>query len=395
MGRSKPVGPNHKDALLNAMNAFEKLRPPAPAGAAGASARSPRTTAASPRRPICTRRCSRSDKEIVTVIYKNGQFFYDQGDYDEAIKRFGLIIEQHPDSPVAAAAGDKLLACLGEARDWANIEHWSRRLKKTRAFAARKEQDRLDDLIVGAMLKQGEAQVAKGDHGAAAAHVPAHRPATSPTTPRPPPPGTTPAWRPRRPAGPRRRWPPTRRWPSASRRTARRPGALMTAAKIEESIAAYARAAALYEQLAKRYPQSSDAPQALRQAGLLRQTLGQYDRAAAHYGEYEKQYKGRPETRQVAFQKGLVMVERKDWKGAAAAFGDYARSYDRDPTRGRGAGAQGRGPPEAGRRRRGQGGVRPGAGRSTRACAGPRTRRRRRPRPATCRASWCSASTSG
>ena len=168
VGRSKPVGPNHKDALLNAMNAFEKLRPPAPAGARGK-----REVTEDDRRfaeaADLYATLFPKDKEIVTVIYKNGQFFFDQGDYDEAIKRFGLIIEQHPDSPVAAAAGDKLLECLNEAKDWANIEHWSRRLKKTRAFAARKEQERLDDLIVGAMLKQGEAQVAKGDHAAASA----------------------------------------------------------------------------------------------------------------------------------------------------------------------------------------------------------------------------------
>ena len=34
-----------------------------------------------------------TDKEIVTVIFKNGQFFFDYGEYDEAIKRFGLIVE--------------------------------------------------------------------------------------------------------------------------------------------------------------------------------------------------------------------------------------------------------------------------------------------------------------
>ena len=45
------------------------------------------------------------DKEIVTVIYKNGQFFFDYGDYDEAVKRFGLIVERYPDDPNAGAGG--------------------------------------------------------------------------------------------------------------------------------------------------------------------------------------------------------------------------------------------------------------------------------------------------
>jgi tetratricopeptide (TPR) repeat protein len=161
VGRSKPVGPLHKEALLGAMNAFEKLRPPAAAGADKKS------------RPVTDddRRFAEAadlysslfpnDKEIVTVIYKNGLFFYDHGDYDEAIKRFGLILEQHPQSPVASAAGDRLLECLAAAKDYANIEQWSRRLKKTTAFASKRDQERLDGLIAGALAKQGETLAAE------------------------------------------------------------------------------------------------------------------------------------------------------------------------------------------------------------------------------------------
>ena len=76
------------------------------------------------------------DKEIVTVIYKNGQFFFDYGDYDEAVKRFGLIVERYPDDPNAGAAGDRILQALNKAKDYENIESWARRLKKTKAFAS-------------------------------------------------------------------------------------------------------------------------------------------------------------------------------------------------------------------------------------------------------------------
>jgi TolA-binding protein len=355
VGRAKPVGPNHKEALLNAMNAFEKLRQPGvePGTLRGFQTSRDETAAGKP--PPSPRVGGRrkrevndddrrfaeaadlyatlfpNDKDIVTVIYKNGQFFYDHGDYDEAVKRFGLIIEQHPDSPTAGAAGDRLLECLGEAKDYANIEHWCRRLKKTKAFAARKDQDRLNGLIAGALLKQGEEKAAKGEFAQAAQtfrkvaqDFPDHPSAAQALSNA----GAAAerAGRPDQAVSAYRML--ADRYPKATEA----PGALLVAAKIEESIAAYARAAALYEQLAKRYPQSPDAPLALRQAGLLRQTLGQYDRAASHYGEYEQRWKGRPETRQVAFQKGLVLAERKDWKGAAAAFGDYARSYERDPS---------------------------------------------------------------
>ncbi|HEY0708774.1 MAG TPA: tetratricopeptide repeat protein, partial [Polyangia bacterium] len=334
VGKSKPVGPNHKDALLAAMNAFEKLRAPAVAGERG-------------KRPVSDddRRFAEAadlyatlfpkDQQMVTVIYKNGQFFLDHGDYDEAVKRFGLIIEQHPDSPVASAAGERLLECLAEAKDYGNIETWSRRLKKTRAFAGKRDQERLDNLIAGALSKQGEALVAKGDHAAAAAafrrlarEYPQH-------------PRAAEAWNNAGVAAEKAgqlgeavaayktlgdRFPKS---PLA-------PAGLWTAARLEESIGAYARAAALYEQLARRHPTASDAPAALRQAGLLRQSLGQGDKAVALYADYERQYKGRPESQadvqKVAFQKAALLLERKEWKAAAAAFGEYARTYERDGT---------------------------------------------------------------
>ena len=55
------------------------------------------------------------DPEIANVLYKNGQLFYDYGEYDEAVKRFGLIVEKYPKKEVAAAAGDKILESLNKA----------------------------------------------------------------------------------------------------------------------------------------------------------------------------------------------------------------------------------------------------------------------------------------
>jgi TolA-binding protein len=325
VGRSKPIGQYHKDALLNAMNGFEKLRP-AQKGKREVTDDDRRFAEAADLYATLFP----NDKDIVTVIYKNGQFFYDHGDYDEAVKRFGLILEQYPSNSLATAAGDRLLECLNEAKDYDNIEQWSRRLKKTKAFVARREQERLDGLIVGSMLKTGEQAAAKEDYAKAAEtfrklakEFPGH--ASAPKALNNAGAAAERAGRPDEAVAAYRAL--ADKYP----KSAEAPIALLTAARLQESIAAYAGAATLYEQLASRYPQSPDAAAALRQAGLLRQTLGQYDKAAAHYGEYERQYRGRPETRAVAFQKGLMLSERKDWKAAAVAFGDYAHSYGSDP----------------------------------------------------------------
>ena len=56
--------------------------------------------------------------------------FYDYGEYDEAIKRFGVIVTKYPDDPNAGPAGDRILSALSKAQDYENIETWARKLKK-------------------------------------------------------------------------------------------------------------------------------------------------------------------------------------------------------------------------------------------------------------------------
>src|SRR6185503_17059456 len=319
VGKSQPVGKYHKDALLQAMGAFEKVRKPGK-----------REITESDRQfgeaADIYATLFPKDKEIVTVIYKNGQFFFDYGDYDEAVKRFGLIVERYPDDPNAGAAGDRILQALGKAKDYENIETWARRLKKTKAFAPKDEQDRLDKLIVGAVMKSGEKYAASGEYDKAAAfflRVPREYPGN----------GYAPkalnnaavvfekAKKDDEAVAAYKEL--ADKYPSASEA----PEALFTAARIEENVAYYDKAAGLYEQLAQKYPQDPHAADALRSAGVLRQSLGQHDRAIKHYSEYAKRYKDKPDAKQVAFQAAAVKEDQKDWRGAAASFGAYAKSY--------------------------------------------------------------------
>src|SRR5262249_12084125 len=83
VGRTQPVGKYHKDALLQAMGAFEKLRQPTKpqAAAAGGGAKPKREITDSDRKfaeaADLYATLFPKDRDIVTVIYKNGQFFYD------------------------------------------------------------------------------------------------------------------------------------------------------------------------------------------------------------------------------------------------------------------------------------------------------------------------------
>ena len=187
VGRAKPVGPQPQGG---AAERHERVREAAPAAPAGAARRKRAVTDDDRRFAEAADLYATlfpNDKEIVTVIYKNGQFFYDHGDYDEAVKRFGLIIEQHPDSPAAGAAGDRLLECLGEAKDYENIEHWCAPPEEDQGLRrASDDQDRLDGLIAGALLKQGEELGRQGGLRAGGASLPRGWPRSSPATRAPP-----------------------------------------------------------------------------------------------------------------------------------------------------------------------------------------------------------------
>jgi tetratricopeptide (TPR) repeat protein len=327
VGKTQPVGKFHKDALLQSMAAFEKVRKPLSSGGAKREITDSDRLFGEAADLYAT--LFPNDKEIVTVIYKNGQFFFDYGDYDEAVKRFGLIVERYPDDPNAGSAGDRILEALNKAKNYENIEGWARRLKKTKAFASKDEQDRLDKLIVGAVMKSGEKYAQTGEYDKAAAfflRVPHEYPANG--------------YAPKALNNAAAVFEKAKKddeavaaykeladkYPSASEA----PEALFTAARIEENVAYYDKAAGLYEQLAQKYPQDAHAADALRSAGVLRQSLGQHDRAIKHYGEYARRYKDRPDAKEVAFQAAVVREDQKDWRGAAASFAAFSKTYPGD-----------------------------------------------------------------
>ena len=328
VGRTKPPGQYHKDALLQAMTAFEKLRKPAvPAAGKREITESDRKFAEA---ADLYATLFPKDKEIVTVIFKNGQFFFDYGDYDEAVKRFGLIVEGHPDDPNAGPAGDRILEALSKAKDYENIENWARRLKKTKAFAAKGEQERLDRMIVVAVMKSGEKYAAEGKNEKAAEfflRVP-HEYPRDPKAPQALHNAATIFERAKRQEQAVAAYKElAEKYPQAPEA----PDSLFTAARIEESVASYDRAVVLYEQVWARYPQSKHAAEALRNAGILRETLGDNDKAVQHYADYARRYKDRAEAKELAFQVAVVREKQQDWRAAGQAFEDYVRAHPGDP----------------------------------------------------------------
>jgi tetratricopeptide (TPR) repeat protein len=325
VGKTAPVGDYHKKALRIAMAAFKSLRPKnigkrrelSPVDRKFAEATDLYAT------------LFEGDDEIVGVIFENGQLFYDYGDYDEAIKRFGLIVTKYPDDENAGAAGDRLLDALNKAEDYENIEEWARKLKKAKAFQSDTERKRLDRLIVESIGKSGEKYAAGGKYEKAAGfylripeEFPDHPLAAGALF------DAAVMWekakKPEKAAG---------TYLAVAERFGKSPRAgkaAFTAARVYESIAYFDRAAAAYELVAERYPRSDDGADALFNAGVLRQALGEPKAAIGHFQSYARRFRRtKNDAEEVAFRVGVVYEEAGQAGRAERAFDSYLKTYRR------------------------------------------------------------------
>lgn len=327
VGKSAPVGKFHKDALLNAMAAFEAARPKDTEG---------RTKLYDVDKKFgeaidLYATLFPADPTLVGVIFKNGQMFYDYGEYDEAIKRFGVIVTKYPKDPNAGPAGDRILSALNKAQDYENIENWARKLKSAPSFASKEQQDRLSRLIVESIQKSGDKYADAGKYEQAATfYLRVPKETNDART------GAQAMMN----AGvmyEKAKQPEdaadvyidlAQKYGSSARDVAAK--AAFSAGAVYEKALFYDRAAKSYELVVDKFGNDKNDPKvadALFNAGVLRQALGQNDRAIAHYKKYKTQFASRKDAADVAFNIGVVYQEAGQEGPAYQAFADYTRTY--------------------------------------------------------------------
>jgi len=330
VGRSKPVGKLHKDALLNAITAYERVRQEKrPGGQLSGTANGKQELLATDKRMgeaiDIYATLFPTDPEIAGILYKNGELFYVAGDYDEAVKRFGLIVEKYPKNPAAQDAGNKILESLNKAKDYENVESWARRLLKVQAFQDKPSQDRLGKLVIDAGMKSGEQKAEKDPLGAAATYLRVQK--EFPTSVRASQALQNAATLYNRASKPEEAVKVystlIEKYPQAPEA----PAAAWSAGKLYEAAALWEQAAKFYTTLADRYPKDAKAADALYNAGLLKEHLGDTQGAIAAYSEYAKRHKEREDARKVAFRIGVVLAESGQHEAAARAFADFAKQY--------------------------------------------------------------------
>jgi TolA-binding protein len=328
VGKSAPVGKYHKDALLAAMNAFERSRPADTVGKRELLEVDKKFAEAIDLYATLFP----ADSELVSVIFRNGQLFYDYGNYDEAIKRFGVIVTKYPDHPDAGPAGDRILSALNKGQDFENIETWARKLKSAKAFAAKDQQDRLDRLIVESIGKSGDKYAEAGKYEQAAGFY-----------------LRVPKEFPKQKSAPEKMMNAGVMYEKAKlpekaadvylelaqkyKDTPEGEKAAFAAGQVYERVAYFDRAAAAYEVVIKDVPASTNAADAVYNAGVLRQALGQHEQAIKHYQDYAKRFSTRKDAAEVAFRIGVVYEDAGDDGRADKAFREYAAKHRDVPKR--------------------------------------------------------------
>ena len=113
-----------------------------------------------------------NDPALPDLFFRQGKLYYDYQVYDSAVKLWGTMLEKWPNDSHARMAGELIIDSFVKSKNYENIETWARKLKTYRAFADQKHQQKLEELIIQAMFKQGEQKAQANDHaGATAAYL--------------------------------------------------------------------------------------------------------------------------------------------------------------------------------------------------------------------------------
>jgi TolA-binding protein len=376
--RLNPQGQYTRDALYNAIGAFERVRedqlqgcgsqsggtsgarrtrtpPPTPPpttpattppGDATASAEGAEAEPAEPEDPCAgetsnDRKFSEAielyvelfpnDPDLPEILFRQGRLYYDREIFDPAVRLFGQLLERFPQSSYAHDAGDLILASFRRARDYANIETWARRLKRAPAFQSAEAQRDLDTLILQAVFALGEQLAGRGEHREAAD---AYQRAAEEFP---------------RDARARQAWYNA----GLERQRAGDLGGAATAydrlielhpgssegalaawagAQMMESIAQFSDAARFYYAYGTRFPSGEHAADSLYNATLLRLAAGDWDEAARAASEFLERHPRDEQADEVNFLLARAHEGAEHWQDAARVYTEYSRA-SRNPDR--------------------------------------------------------------
>ncbi len=294
--RKNPKGEFTKDALYNAIGAFERVR----------EKEIVRCTAA-PNAPCAETENDKNfssaielyasyypnDPDLPEILFRQGKFYYERHIYDPAVRLFGQLLDRYPNSPYAGDAGELVLDSFNRAADYQNIELWARKLKTAPAFKSPESQKRLNGLILGAVFKIGEQLASQGQHESAAeAYVRAAN--EFPQDPR-------------------------------------APKAYYNAGLEFSRAGQLAKADATYTTLVEKYPGSEEGALGAWNGAQMYESIAQFRDAARYYEAYAERFPKGPKASDAGYNAVLLRLSARDYKAAVAAGKRFTERFPRDP----------------------------------------------------------------
>jgi len=325
--RMNPKGPLSRTALYNALAALEVARAAEfeAAKTAGKKQEETPTDATLTEAMELYIKTYPTDKQIPELLFRQGKLYYDYQVYDPAVRQWGLLLEKYPNDKYAAGAGELILDSFNKSQDYANIETWARRLKSAPSFQTPEQQSRLNNLIVGAVFKQGEFFAGKGEHEKAAeAYLRAAK--EFPKEQRAAQAAVNAEVEARRAADLATLAAAAKILVDNHRQREEAAEGIWIAATTYQEVGLFSEAADYDAVLTDSWPKSPHHKDAAYNAVLLRTTVGEHDKAIESGQKFKKYYPRDESADEVTFLMGKAHEKAKKLADAAALYDAYSRS---------------------------------------------------------------------
>jgi cellulose synthase operon protein C len=271
------------------------------------------------------------NERVPKVLYKAAEIFYTYDNFDEARRRFKLLLDNYPQNEVAEYAANLIIESHLSEKNYAAVESFSRQVLTMAKVPGRKEfKGELIKFKTGAMFKLAEDLDKQGEHEPAAElylkmidENPQSQFADSALN------------------NAAVDYEKVKRYDSASKLYERlvkehpksplADTALFRVGLNAERFFDFDKAIAAYTTLVARYPKSDRCADAIYNSALSLENTQEYDRAATQYLRYCDLFKTREDAPQVCFRAGLVYEKMGEPRRVISTYQAFVQKYRKNP----------------------------------------------------------------
>lgn len=232
-----------------------------------------------------------TDENTPTINYVSAEIYRSHGQYDNAVSRYEAIIQNAPKHLYASYAGNSLLECHNELKNWGDLEKWGRYLLDNKIFDVTPK-DKLQNAIAYAINERAKQLSAEGKFEEGAGEL--LRLANE--------------------------------WPDMDVA----PGAIFNAAAIYERQENLKKATENYELLIKKYPKHKLAPEAVFVMGAIFEARTDFDTAADYFARLSDNKDWRDtyeKTQDALYNSAYIRESLEQWDDSIKTYEKYLKQY--------------------------------------------------------------------